>query len=37
MTDGQDQQPTAERRELGSAADNTALAGHLAGAMWTAG
>lgn len=31
MTDGQSQQPTVERRELGSATDNRALAGHLAG------
>lgn len=32
MTDGQGQQPTVEMRGLGSATDNTALAGHLAGA-----
>lgn len=32
MTDGQVQKPTVEMRELGSATDNTALAGHLAGA-----
>ena len=32
MTDGQVQQPTVEMRELRSATDNTALAGHLAGA-----
>lgn len=32
MTDGQGQQPTVKMRELGSATDNTALAGHLAGA-----
>lgn len=30
MTDGQGQQPTVKMRELGSATDNTALAGHLA-------
>lgn len=32
MTCKQGQQPTIEMRELGSATDNTALAGHLAGA-----
>lgn len=32
MTDGQGQQPTVKMRELGSATDSTALAGHLAGA-----
>lgn len=32
MTGGRGQQPTAEMRELGSATDNRALAGHLAGA-----
>lgn len=31
MTERQSQQPTVEMRELGSAADNRALAGYLAG------